>query len=107
MLDTNQDGTLSLDELKSGVKNICLFEILQESHIESPDDEDCYNRILEMCDTDGDGKIDYLEFIQSAINHKSLANEQNIQQMFALFDINQDGKISAQELKQSFAQSQN
>ena len=62
-MDVNQDGTLSLEELKNGVKNICLFEILQNSHISSENDDDCYLQIMEMCDTDGDGKIDYLEFI--------------------------------------------
>jgi hypothetical protein len=45
-MDTNQDGTLSLDELKNGVKNICLFEILQNAHIDSENDEDCYNQIM-------------------------------------------------------------
>ena len=41
-MDVNQDGTLSLEELKNGVKNICLFEILQTSHISSENDDDCY-----------------------------------------------------------------
>ena len=54
---------------------------------------------MDMCDLDGDGKIDYLEFIQAAINHKSLLNEENISMMFNMMDIDQDGRISVDELK--------
>ena len=59
-IDKNQDGTLSLDELKNGLKNLCLFEILQDH---AYGEEDCYQNIMENVDLDGDGKIDYLEFI--------------------------------------------
>ena len=58
---------------------------------------------MNMCDLDGDGKIDYLEFIQSAINHKSLINKENVQIVFSIFDQNQDGKISIEELKSQFS----
>ena len=47
-----------------------------------------------MCDTDGDGKIDYLEFIQAAINHKTILNKENVKMVFEMFDVNKDGKIS-------------
>jgi calcium-dependent protein kinase len=92
-----------LDELKNGVKNICLFELLQNHH-SSDNDQECYNHIMEMCDTDGDGKIDYLEFIQAAIDHKALLNKENIKIIFDMFDDNKDGKISAEELKSMFSQ---
>ena len=52
-----------------------------------------------MCDLDGDGKIAYNEFLQAAINHKSILNKENIQHMFNVFDQNKDGKISMLELK--------
>ena len=41
---------------------------------------------MKTCDLDGDGKIDYIEFIQAAINHKALLNKQNIQIIFDMFD---------------------
>ena len=39
-----------------------------------------------MCDIDGDGKIDYIEFIQATINHQSLINKLNVQIIFNVFD---------------------
>jgi Ca2+-binding EF-hand superfamily protein len=52
-----------------------------------------------MCDVDGDGKIDYLEFIQAATDHQALLNKENIKSVFEMFDMNHDGKLSIQELK--------
>ena len=74
-MDTDKNGSISLEELRLGIDNLCLFEILQENHIDSGGDRECYMQIIKMCDTDGDGKIDYLEFIQAAIDHTSLLNK--------------------------------
>lgn len=49
---------------------------------------------MDICDLDGDGKIDYIEFIQAAIDHKSLLNKQNIRTIFKMFDEDQDNRIS-------------
>lgn len=95
----NHDGTLSYDELKIGLNKVVLIELFQSN---SGSDEDCYQQIMDQCDLDGDGKIDYLEFIQAAINHQALLNKDNIQSMFQLFDTNNDGSISMQELEQLF-----
>ena len=54
---------------------------------------------MERCDLDGDGKIDYAEFIQATIEHKALLNEQNIKAAFKMFDLNGDGSISTDELR--------
>ena len=57
------------------------------------------------CDLDGDGKIDYSEFIQSAIDHKHLLNKSNLEIAFEMFDLNHDGQISVDELKGMFSDS--
>jgi Ca2+-binding EF-hand superfamily protein len=77
-MDLDNNGSLSLEELQTGIQNLCLFEILQENHVDTGGDVECYMHVMEMCDTDGDGKIDYIEFIQAAIDHRSLLNKQNI-----------------------------
>lgn len=67
-LDTNLDGSLTKDELKEGLSKVQLFEILQSQSIE--DGSDLYQEILEQIDLDGDGKVDYNEFVQAAIDHR-------------------------------------
>ena len=57
---------------------------------------------MDICDLDGDGKIDYIEFIQAAINHKALLNKKNIQTIFKMFDQDQDNRISIGEIKDVF-----
>lgn len=101
-LDTNLDGTLTVDELKEGLSKIQLFEMLCSQNIE--EDTDPYYEILQKIDLDGDGKIDYHEFVQAAIDHRSLLNKDNIKAMFNLMDVNGDGIIDLQELKQTFKQ---
>lgn len=54
----------------------------------SANDQDCFMKVMEMCDIDGDGKIDFLEFIQGAINHKAILNKNNLEIIFNMFDAN-------------------
>ena len=108
-IDSNQDGTLTLDELKNGLGQLCMFEILQ-SHADThktwtegdENEDDTYVHIMNSVDLDGDGKIDYLEFIQATINHKALLNKENIQSIFNMFDKDGDGEISMEELNAVF-----
>ena len=53
--------------------------------------EDCYEQIMQRCDLNGDGKIDFNEFIQASIDKQALLNEENIKIIFNLLDLNQDG----------------
>jgi len=55
-----------------------------------------------MCDLNQDGQIDYQEFIQAAIDHRSLLNKQNIELLFKMFDTDKDGNITIDELKAQF-----
>ena len=61
---------------------------------------------MELCDLDQNGKIDYNEFIQAAVDHQSLINKTNVEQIFAMFDRDQDGKISKYELASIFGGSE-
>ena len=70
-LDSNLDGVLTVDELANGIDKLHLFELQQDS---TKENENCYNVIMQKCDLDGDGKIDYAEFIQATIEHKALLN---------------------------------
>ena len=83
-LDTDKNGTLSKEELRDGLKACKLLELLQPPHLPnqatsatSTEDEH-YKILLERMDLDNDGRIDYLEFIQAAIEHQSLLNKENL-----------------------------
>ena len=99
-LDSNLDGVLTIDELANGINKLNLFELLQDS---TKENEDCYQQVMKKCDLDGDGKIDYAEFIQATIEHKALLNEENIRLAFKMFDLNGDGSISIDELRHMFS----
>ena len=95
LLDKNKDGTLSKAELRQGLDNLTLFEMLQDLN----EDEDSFQAVIEKIDLDNDGRIDYIEFMQSAIKHKALLNQKNLQIVFNMLDTNNDGTIDKNELK--------
>ena len=78
MLDKDNDGTLSMEELRSGLENNNLFELLRKDYSCEVDDNqllnDEFELILESLDTDKDGKIDYNEFLQATIDAQSNLN---------------------------------
>ena len=91
--DTNNDGHLSLDELRAGFS-----EIAQILNIDEPDVEE----MLRGADLDGDGTIDYTEFIAAAFQKDLLLSGDNLQRAFRMFDTDGDGTISKEELKAVF-----
>ena len=44
--------------------------ILKENYIDSPGIEDTIEEIVREVDTNGDGKIDYREFLEMMINNR-------------------------------------
>nr|CEL69049.1 TPA: Calcium-dependent protein kinase 3 [Neospora caninum Liverpool] len=85
-LDTNADGVLTIAEIQQGLKQCCVAgeEI---------------NDILKEMDTDGNGTIDYTEFIAASIDHKIYEQESACQAAFKVFDLDGDGKITVDELQ--------
>ena len=62
--------------------------------------------MIEQLDINGDGKIDYGEFITAAVNRTKIINEENLEMAFKLFDQDGNGVISIAELKQVFTGTQ-
>ena len=56
-LDTDNNGFLTLEELEAGLNDLCAI-----FHIDTPDVRD----MLRSADNNGDGRIDYTEFIAAA-----------------------------------------
>jgi calcium-dependent protein kinase len=85
-LDRNGDGRLSKDEVQSG----CL-------HYFHKIDLDP-KTIIEKCDLDGNGYIDYSEFLAAALNWQKTCSLARLLQAFKAFDQDNNGKISKDEL---------
>jgi len=88
-LDANGDGLLSLNELKAGIERAGIRRT--DSYLQD---------LLEGMDTDGSGVIDYTEFLAAALDKRSYLSEQACLTAFKVFDLDGDGRISLDELRQ-------
>lgn len=85
-LDANRDGTLSREELVEG---------LRTANVPMPDD---FHQVLDSLDTDGSGSIDYSEFLASTLSAKQYMREETAWAAFRMFDKDNNGEISKEEL---------
>ena len=61
---------------------------------------------MSQMDANGDGMVDYSEFIAAATDRRRLINENNLQMLFELFDEDGNGVISIEELRKVFTGSE-
>ncbi|KYK64102.1 calcium-dependent protein kinase CDPK2A [Toxoplasma gondii TgCatPRC2] len=87
-LDVDNSGTLSVQEVREGLKRLGWTEI--------PAD---LQAIIEEVDSDKSGHIDYTEFIAATMDKKLYMKEDVCWAAFRVFDLDGNGKISQDELK--------
>jgi calcium-dependent protein kinase len=92
-IDLNGDGKLSKEEIIKGFKIYDRIDNRKE-YIEI---------IMSQADTDGNGYIDYNEFIKATISHHKIYSLSNIKKAFDLFDLDGSGKISSGEFDKIFS----
>ena len=76
-LDTSRDGKLSVEEIRDGMDSV--LGIFKGNKHE-------YQSLMNSLDKDGNGVIDYQEFITAAIDKVALLNRQNLMAAFKLLD---------------------
>lgn len=91
-MDENGDGKLSAEEMKKGFSQ--LSDVL--------DPDEYIEKIMKEVDTDGNGFIDYNEFLKATIDEKIMYSKVNLRTAFEMFDLDHSGKISLAELQQIF-----
>ncbi|KAK7280781.1 hypothetical protein RJT34_25848 [Clitoria ternatea] len=94
-MDTDRSGTITYDELKSGLTK--LGSKLSESEL---------RQLMEAADVDNSGTIDYQEFITATINRHKLEKEEHLFKAFQYFDKDNSGFITRDELRQALTEYQ-
>ncbi|VVA32981.1 PREDICTED: calcium-dependent [Prunus dulcis] len=88
MMDTGNKGKVTIEELRSGVQQL-------GQQIPDPD----LQILMEAADVDGDGALNYGEFVAVTVHLKRMANDEHLHKAFAFFDQNQSGFIEIEELR--------
>lgn len=86
-LDSDGDGEISIEEFKAAVSKL---NKNSSQEIES---------VFKQLDADKNGSINYTEFIAATMNQSIYLKEEKLYQTFKMFDKNNDGFISADEIK--------
>jgi calcium-dependent protein kinase len=88
-MDNNNDGTLTLEEIKNGIKECGV-----------PEWEDMDATLL-VVDSDGSGVINYTEFLAATLNTRQRTQEDACWAAFRHFDRDKNGSISKAELRET------
>lgn len=88
--DTNGDGKLSMDEVKTGYLDH-YGKVMSDKEV-----EDMFNSV----DTDKSGFIDYSEFVVAALNERQLTSNEKLMAAFKMFDKDGSGTITGDEIKE-------
>jgi Ca2+-binding EF-hand superfamily protein len=92
-LDKSNDGRLTLDEIHEGLVTVMgrVKGNLKE-----------FQEIMREIDKDGDGLVDYSEFLAAAVNKAKIISDENLRYAFSMLDHDKNGYITKNELKEVF-----
>ncbi|CAK86645.1 unnamed protein product (macronuclear) [Paramecium tetraurelia] len=90
ILDKDQNGILSKDELIEGYSQVLKDRELAIQEV---------NKILHIVDLNQSGQVDFSEFLMASMNQEKLMSLEKVKAAFKMFDANNDGKISKEELE--------
>ncbi|KAF5472793.1 hypothetical protein F2P56_009481 [Juglans regia] len=87
-MDTDKSGTITYEELKTGLART--GSRLSESEVK---------QLMEAADVDGNGTIDYIEFISATMHRHRLERDEHLFKAFQYFDKDSSGYITKDELE--------
>ncbi|KAK4275457.1 hypothetical protein QN277_018537 [Acacia crassicarpa] len=87
-MDTDNSGTITYEELKEGLQR--LGSKLTEAEVK---------QLMEAADVDGNGTIDYIEFITATMHRHRLERDEHLNKAFQYFDKDHSGFITVDELE--------
>lgn len=90
-MDKDGNGTLDRQEVLEGY----------EEHFGIAITEEAVDAMFAAVDIDGNGCIDYTEFVMATMNEKDLINQKKLKAAFRLIDKDGSGAISPEELKRA------
>ncbi|KAL6870986.1 hypothetical protein ACP4OV_014834 [Aristida adscensionis] len=90
-MDKDNSGTITLEELKNGLARQGTTK-LSDTEIQ---------QLMEAADADGNGLIDYEEFVTATVHMNKLDREEHLYTAFQYFDKDNSGYITKEELEQA------
>ncbi|KAK6932309.1 EF-hand domain [Dillenia turbinata] len=87
-MDTDNSGSITYEELKTGLAR--LGSKLSETEVK---------QLMEAADVDGNGTIDYIEFITATMHRHGLERDEHLYKAFQYFDTDNSGFITRDELE--------
>ena len=90
-MDKDGNGTLDREEVLNGY----------EEHFGVPITEEMVDAMFNAVDLDGNDCIDYTEFVMATMNEKDLITNDKLKAAFRLFDKDNSGTISPDEIRKA------
>ncbi|GMH11479.1 hypothetical protein Nepgr_013320 [Nepenthes gracilis] len=88
MMDTDKRGKINLEILRTGLRK--LGQQVADADLQI---------LMEAADVDGDGTLEYGEFVAVTVHLKKMANDEHLRRAFSFFDKDKSGYIEFDELR--------